>query len=238
MPSIITPYKNIESFDGDGFIRDGRSNNTSNSHHHNNNSGGGDLFRLHRDYLQGLDSGFVEKLPWSTPEEKLRVGKLLHQRSWAKSGWSRGVTGIVYSLLTSIIVIVLLIPRVQQRQRDELRLVGVSLAAWNALLLVGTTCLYCYYAQVDHNIQQLVRRLMDETGIGVPPMPAGTPAMHRDDSSQQGIFELPEFINILWQRASLTTPSQQQCPTGSNSLSSSSSSTPPPSDQISAITFG
>ncbi|KAG7354483.1 hypothetical protein IV203_003839 [Nitzschia inconspicua] len=234
MPSIITPYKNIETFDGDGFIRDGHNDNT-NSHH--DSSGGGDLFRLHRDYLQGLDSGFVEKLPWSTPEEKLLVGKLLQQRTWAKSGWSRGVTGIVYSLLTSIIVIVLLVPRVQQRQRDELRLVGVSLAAWNGLLLVGTMCLYCYYAQVDHNIQQLVRRLMDETGIGVPQIPAFTHAMHRDDSSQQGIFELPEFINILWQRASLT-PSQQQCPAGSNlSSSSSSSPPPPPSDQISTITF-
>jgi hypothetical protein len=220
MPSN-TPYKNADDLRGDGFIREGPIG---------SNGSGGDFYRLHRDYLQGLDSSVVRKLPWSTLEDRGKIEKLLQQREWANMGWSKAFTGVLYSLMTSIIVIVLFVPRIrrgedQEMGREWLRVVTVCLAAWNTLLILGTMGLYGYYAHVDKQIQQMVRKLMDETGIGVPFNDA--PIMTRDDSNQQAVFELPEFINVMWQRAS-RTPSQ---------YGGGSSAGPPPSDQISNITF-
>jgi hypothetical protein len=134
---------------------------------------------------------------------------------------------VVYSMLTSIIVIVLFVPRIRrgtevEMTKEWLRAVGVCLALWNMTLILGSSILYCLYAYVDLQIQQLVRQLMDETGIGAPCQQ--NPTMHRDDSNQHAFFELPEFINILWQRASRTS-SQYDV----------ESFAPSPSDQISSI---
>lgn len=224
-----TPYKKADAaFLGDGFIRDGPP--TSRNE--------GDLVRLHRDYLQGLEAPVIHSLPWPTPKERFQADQLLQQRTWAKEGWSKSVNGVVYSVLTSIIVIVLFLPQAHNgvdgvsSTRKWLRVAGICLAVWNTLLMLATLGFYVYYVKVDGQLQHLVRCLMDETGIGASSLPhPNSRMMSRDDSSQQGIFELPEFIGIVWRRASLT-PSQSQYNDNTGAPG------PPPSDQISNLTFG
>jgi hypothetical protein len=216
MPSLSTAYKNADEVYGDGFIRDEPRGSR------------GDFFRLHRDYLRGLDSQVVKKLPWPTLEEKYHVNQLLQQRAWAKLGWTRGVTGSVYSVLISIVATALFASRIRRGGEDEmrkemLRAIGISLAVWNVTLMLGSLSAYCFYSSVDHQIQELVRQLMDDNGIAAPFHQQ--PMMHRDDSNQLAIFELPEFINVMWQKASSTS-----------SQHNAESFVPPPSDHISSIT--
>jgi hypothetical protein len=66
---------------------------------------------------------------------------------------------------------------------------------------------------------------MDEKDIDMTPRAV----MTRDDHSQQAIFELPEFINVMWNRASQAANCQDDASAG-----------PAPShrSQISGITFG
>ncbi|KAL3934447.1 MAG: hypothetical protein SGARI_003376 [Bacillariaceae sp.] len=199
----------------------------------NKPGGGGDFFRLHRDYLQGLDDSVVINLPWS-PEQRFAVNTLLEKRGWALLGWSRGITIVAYSVLATMVVFILFAPRIRRdyegTTREYFRFIGICMFVYNIVAICITLGLYCYYARTDQQLQKLVRRLMDEKDLG---MLDESPVMSRDDNNQQAVFELPEFINVIWQRASLASTCNTDC---NNNNNDNGSLIGPASEQMSTIT--
>jgi hypothetical protein len=218
-----TPYENADvALGSDGILRGAAIVKDV-------EAGNGNFYRLHRDYLQGLDDFIVQSLPWSTPEEKWTVGNLLEKRGWASLGWTRGITIIAYSMLATFVLFVIFAPRIREDNegttRAYFRTLGICLFSYNLVATCVTLGLYCYYSRLDQQLQTLVRKLMDEKDIDMTPRAV----MTRDDHSQQAIFELPEFINVMWNRASQAANCQDDASAG-----------PAPShrSQISGITFG
>lgn len=226
------PYTNADTaLQGDGILRGPPIGNAATASGANDveagkQQGGGDFYRLHRDYLQGLDDAVVRNLPWSSPEERWTVDTLLEKRAWALVGWTRGITIVAYSVLATMVVFILFAPRIRRdyegTTREYFRAVGICMFIYNIIAICVTLGLYCHYARTDQKVQTLVRRLMDEKDLGI----AESPVMSRDDNNQQAFFELPEFINIMWQRASLAS--------GCNNDNGSACA--PSSEQMSTIT--
>mmetsp|Transcript_16443 Transcript_16443/g.30553 ORF Transcript_16443/g.30553 Transcript_16443/m.30553 type:complete len:235 (-) Transcript_16443:286-990(-) len=182
------------------------------------------IHRLHRDYLHGLDDAVVKSLPWNTAEERDHVHQLLKQRAMAQTVSSHGITVTAYSFLISIVILVAMVPRTlrngdgQSPQEEYANMVWtiiVAIMVVDGILVFGVLVSYAYFTKLDRTIQTLVRKLMDEQDIGMPLH--SPPPLVRDDVNQQGTFQLPEFVNLVWQRASNGgAPSQQgsqQCST-------------------------
>ena len=151
-------------------------------------------------------------------------------------GWTRGITIVLYSVLATFVLFVIFAPRIREDQqgvtRQYFRSIGVGMFVYNLIAICVTLGMYCYYARLDRQLQHMVRQLMDDKDIGIS---QERPAMARDDTSQQAIFELPEFINVMWKGAA------KQCQDGGGAADADEASTgPAPShrSQISAITFG
>ncbi|KAL3908691.1 MAG: hypothetical protein SGARI_002950, partial [Bacillariaceae sp.] len=226
-----TPYTNIGS---DGILRGPASSPKGND----DVEGGNDLGiqRLHRDYLQGLDAAIVQNLPWSTMEDKWAVSNLLEKRGWAMLGWTRGITIVLYSVLATFVLFVIFAPRIREdvegTTRQYFRTIGVGMFICFLVAICVTLGLYCYYARLDQQLQHMVRRLMDEKDIGIS---QERPAMSRDSHSQQAIFELPEFINVMWKGASKAAQCQE---VGDDGSASAAGPAPSHRSQVSAITMG
>jgi hypothetical protein len=166
-------------------------------------NGGGDvgIHRLHRDYLHGLDDDIVRSLPFDPPQAS-KVERLLQQRSIVYQASTKGMTISVYMLLLSIIVLAVLIPKSIATSNRTLGLSAMVLLIVDGVLILSITGVYCWYVYIDRQIQTHVRQIMDEHGIGAD---GNRPLLSRNDSAQLGYFDLPEFISLAWQRASLAS---------------------------------
>jgi hypothetical protein len=199
-PSSSPPHTTAT---GGGEVRGGESNVPYiRGEFFNIENGGGDVgvHRLHRDYLHGLDDDIVRSLPFGPPQT-IKVERLLQQRSIVYQASTKGMTISVYMLLLSVVVLAVLIPKSIATSNRTLGLSAMVLLTVDGILILSITGVYCWYVSIDRQIQTEVRQIMDEHGIGAD----DRPLLSRNDPAQLGYFDLPEFISLAWQRASLAS---------------------------------